>query len=224
MTHTLTLKSKEKLTPDTYRYVFDRPEGLNFDAGQATELTLMKDGWRDEPRPFKFTSLPDETSLEFVIKTYPDHDGVTEQLAKLEPGDTVEIDAPFGAISDHGPGVFIAAGAGITPFIPILEKHAKAGKMDCTLIFTNATQADVILRDKWEKMEGLKTIFTVTDETGTDRDITEAKINKAFLKEHLTRFDQIFYLCGPQGFVDDVRDALKHLGADADKIVTEEGW
>lgn len=224
MTHTLTLQSKEQLTPDTYRYVFNKPEGLDFDAGQATELTLLKDGWRDEARPFTFTSLPDEKGLEFVIKSYPEHDGVTEQLAKLEAGDTVEIEPPFGAITDHGAGVFIAAGAGITPFIPILEKHAEMGTMDCTLIFTNETEADVILRKKWEEMEGLTTIFTVTDENDTGADVKERQVDKAFLKENLTRFDQTFYICGPQGFVDDVRDALKDLGADADKIVTEEGW
>jgi|TARA_B110000908_G_scaffold159656_1_gene202077 ferredoxin-NADP reductase len=224
MTHTLTLQSKEQLTPDTYRYVFDKPEGLNFEAGPATELTLMKDGWRDEARPFTFTSLPDENALEFVIKSYPDHDGMNEQMAKLEVGETVEIDAPFGAISDHGPGVFIAAGAGITPFIPILEKHAEAGKMDCTLIFTNATEADVILREKWEPMEGLTTIFTVTDEDDLGAGVREQTVDKAFLKENLTRFDQTFYICGPQGFVNDVPDALKDLGADADKIITEEGW
>ena len=162
MPHELTLKIKEQLTPDTHRYVFTKPEGIAFKPGQATEMTLMKDGWRDEGRPFTFTSLPDEDALEFVIKSYPDHDGVTEQLAKLVPGDTVEIVEPFGAITDHGPGVFIAAGAGITPFVSILDKHAAKGAMDCTLIFTNATEADIILREKWEKMDGLKTVSRMT--------------------------------------------------------------
>jgi len=222
MTHELTLRRKEKLTPDTHLYVFARPANLDFEPGQATELTLLKDGWRDEARPFTFTSMPDEDALEFVIKSYPDHDGVTEQLAMLEPGEKVQIDAPFGAITDHGPGVFIAAGAGITPFIPILDKHDAKGCMDCTLIFTNASEADIILRDKWEKMHGLKTIFTVTDQSGAD--VEEEKVDKAFLSAHLSRFDQTFYLCGPEGFVNDVRDALTDLGADADKIITEDGW
>ena len=222
MPHELTLKTKEQLTPDTHRYVFTKPEGIAFKPGQATEMTLMKDGWRDEGRPFTFTSLPEEDALEFVIKSYPAHDGVTEQLAKLVPGDTVEIVEPFGAITDHGPGVFIAAGAGITPFVSILDKHAAKGAMDCTLIFTNATEADIILREKWEKMEGLKTVFTVTDDSGADVD--EQKVDKAFLQKHLDDFGQTFYICGPEGFVDDVRDALKDLGADADKIITEDGW
>jgi ferredoxin-NADP reductase len=222
MPHELTLRSKEQLTPDTRRYVFDKPSGLEFKPGQATELTILKEGWKDEGRPFTFTSLPDENALEFVIKSYPEHDGVTEQLALLEPGDKVEITEPFGAITDHGPGVFIAAGAGITPFIPILEKHDAKGEMDCTLIFTNATEKDIILRQKWERMKGLKTVFTVTEDSGAG--VAEQKVDKEFLKQNLTRFDQTFYICGPEGFVNDVRDALKDLGADADKIVTEEGW
>lgn len=222
MTHELTLRSKEQLTPDTYRYVFEKPANLDFKPGQATELTLLKDGWRDEGRPFTFTSLPADGALEFVIKSYPERDGVTKELAKMEPGDKVEIEPAFGAISDHGPGVFIAAGAGITPFIPILEKHDAEGHMDCTLIFTNETEKDIILRKKWEKMDGLTTVFTVTDQDGAD--VEERMVDKAFLKEHLTRFDQTFYICGPEAFVSDVRDALKELGADADKIITEEGW
>ncbi|MEH6647194.1 FAD-binding oxidoreductase [Sulfitobacter sp.] len=222
MTYELTLRSKQSVTPDTNHYVFNKPEGLEYESGQATEVTLLKDGWRDEPRPFTFVSQPEGITLEFVIKSYPDHGGMTEQLAKLEPGDKVEIVTQFGAITDHGPGVFIAAGAGITPFISILDKHNAAGKMDCTLIFTNETEKDIILRDKWEKMEGLKTIFTVTDAQGAD--VHEERVDKAFLTKNLTRFDQTVYLCGPESFVNDVRDALKDLGADADKIVTEDGW
>lgn len=222
MAYRLTLKAKEQLTPDTHRYLFDRPADLVFKPGQATELTLLKEGWKEKGRPFTFTSRPDENALEFVIKSYPDHDGVTEQLAMMEPGDRVEITDPFGAITDHGPGVFIAAGAGITPFIPILEKHDAMGKMGCTLIFTNATEDDIILRDKWQRMEGLRTVFTVTDQK--DAGVDTQVIDKAFLAAHVDDFDQTFYLCGPQPFVDDVRDALRALGASEDKIITEEGW
>jgi len=222
MTYHLTLQSKHQLTPDTSRYVFDRPEGLTFAPGQATEMSLTKDGWRDEGRKFTFTSLPQDDRLEFVIKSYPDHNGMTEQLGSIVPGDTVKIGAPAGAISDHGPGVFIAAGAGITPFIPILARHDAAGKMDCTLIFSNKTPADIILRERWEQMEGLKTIFTVTDEQAPD--LPNARIDKDFLQDHLDSFDQTFYVCGPPEFVEDVRSALRERGADADKIITEDGW
>ena len=222
MTHNIVLKDVVPLTHDTNRYIFSRPANFDFVPGQATELAIDAEGWRDEGRPFTFTSQPDDHNLEFTIKSYPEHDGVTEKLAELTAGATAEMDTPFGAIRDHGPGVFLAAGAGITPFIPILRKHDREGHMNCTLIFSNKTEADIIMRGEWEAMQGLNTVFTVTDE---DSDTLETgQVDKAFLERHVSDFEQTFYLCGPQAFVDDVRDALQSLGAKKDKIVTEEGW
>lgn len=116
MPHTLTLRAVAPLTHDTNRYVFGRPANFDFEPGQAAELTICRDGWKDAPRPFTFTSLPDDDQLEFVIKSYPEKDGVTDELADIEPGTVFELDGPFGAIEDKGPGVFLAAGAGVTPF------------------------------------------------------------------------------------------------------------
>ncbi len=38
-----------------------------------------------------FTSLPDADHLEFTIKSYPDHDGVTEQIGQTRLGDRLVI-------------------------------------------------------------------------------------------------------------------------------------
>lgn len=223
MPQTITLKHLTPVTHDTHRYVFSRPEGLEFEPGQAAELAIDEDGWRDEGRPFTFTSLPDHPDLEFVIKSYPDHNGVTEQLPRLSPGAQLHLDGPFGAITDHGSGTFIAAGAGVTPFIPILRKRARDNALDgCTLIFSNKTADDIIMRGEWEAMAGLRTVFTVTDEK--PEGLLHGMIDKDFLSREIDDFQQTFYICGPQGFVDDVRDALVALGAQKDSIVTEEGW
>lgn len=126
MSRKLTLQSIEPLTHDVHHLVFDKPEGLKFTPGQAIDMALDRDGWREEKRPFTFTSLPGEGTLEFVIKSYPEsadgHDGVTERIGKMQPGDTVLVEEPWGAIEDKGDGVFIAGGAGVTPFIAILRK------------------------------------------------------------------------------------------------------
>ncbi|NNE53845.1 MAG: flavodoxin reductase [Sulfitobacter sp.] len=223
MTYEIVLKDRLPVTHDTNKFTFNKPEGLEFEPGQAAELSLNIEGFKDEGRPFTFTSQPDDHDLEFVIKSYPDHNGVTEQMANLTAGTTAQLDGPFGAITDHGPGVFLAAGAGITPFIPILRKHDREGTMDgCTLIFSNKTEEDIIMRGEWESMQNLETIFTVTDSEAEG--LRHGQVDKEFLKDHVKDFDQTFYICGPGGFVDDVRAALKDLGAKADNIVTEEGW
>jgi hypothetical protein len=71
-------------------------------------------------------------------------------------------------------------------------------------------------------MKGLKTTFVVTDEKVEG--LYNGRIDKSFLETEIKDFDQKFYLCGPGGFVNAMRDALKALGAKEGSIVTEDGW
>lgn len=222
MTHTLTLRRIEPVTPDTHHLVFDRPEGFDFTPGQAVHLALDRDGWREEKRPFTFVNLPDAETLEFVIKSYPDHDGVTEQIGQLQPGDRVLVDDPWGAISDEGPGYFIAGGAGVTPFIAVLRKRLEEkGTLEgCTLIFTNQTEADIILREEFNDMKGLRTLYTVTDEDAPG--LLHRAIDRDFLARVIEPDHGHYYICGPEPMIADVTDALKGLGVAKERIVVED--
>ena len=222
MPHTLTLRLIEPVTHDTNHYVFDKPEGFSYTPGQAVDLALDRDDWRDEKRPFTFTSLPHEETLEFVIKSYPDHDGVTEQLANLKPGETVLIDEPWGAIADKGPGWFIAGGAGVTPFIAVLRKRLhEHGTLDgSTLIFSNKTERDIILRDTFKGMTGLTCIFVVTDQP--DSPLCGSEIGQEMLSEHVMPGQGKVYVCGPDPMLDDIGKALKEIGVSEEDIVMEE--
>ena len=223
MAHRLTLQKIEPVTHDTNHLVFQKPDGFSFEPGQATELTLMKDGWRDEARPFTFTSQPEDDTLEFVIKSYPDHDGVTEQIGQMEAGDEVEIGDAWGAIEDKGRGVFIAGGAGITPFIPILRRRAQKGDMHgCTLVFGAKEARDLILREEWDAMDGLETRYVLSEENHPDMEFGQIGLNilntyVAGKAEH----DHKFYVCGPEPMIDSVIENLKSLGVEDDRIIRE---
>ncbi len=219
--HAITIRSIQQVTPDVRRYTCDRPQGFDFKPGQATEVAIDRDGWRDKTRPFTFTSLPKDDHLEFTIKSYPDHDGMTEQLGLIETGATLLIDDAWGAITDTGPGTFVAGGAGVTPFISILRSRRDSGALDgCHLIFSNATEADIILREEFEAMDGLRTTFLVTDQP--DSDLSADRLDEASLKALIDRTDQQFYVCGPPSMVEGVTDALRGIGADPDGITLED--
>ncbi|MEJ0029145.1 MAG: FAD-binding oxidoreductase [Bacteroidota bacterium] len=105
----------EFVTHNVRRFKLQKPAAVKFIPGQAADISINKEKWADEKRPFTFTGLTHWDHLEFTIKIYPDHHGVTEQLGLLKPGDEFIIHDVFGTINYKGDGVFIAGGAGITP-------------------------------------------------------------------------------------------------------------
>ncbi|MBV2358387.1 flavodoxin reductase [Thalassococcus sp. CAU 1522] len=219
MTHALILLDTVTLTPDTRHYVCSKPDGYAFQPGQATELSLERDGWREEKRPFTFTSDPDADVLSFTIKSYRDRDGVTAELWHAQPGDRFLIGDAWGAIEDKGPGVFVAGGAGITPFIPILAARARSGTLDgCRLIYSNRTAADIILRPFWESLDGLQVQFVVTDE---DNAPFADRIDAEMLDTAVGKAAAPVYLCGPPAMEDAISEMLTGIGVDPERILRE---
>lgn len=211
----------ESVTHNVGRFVTTKPKGYEFKPGQATEVSIDKDGWRDEKRPFTFTSLPTDPNLEFTIKIYPDHDGVTDRLAELAVGEELIIGEPWGAIHYQGPGTFIAGGAGITPFIAIFRDLEKREELSGNrLIFSNDTEDDVILAGELKRLFGDNALYTVTEEKSATYE--SGRVNKKFLESKIDDFDQNFYVCGPPEMVEDVISNLENLGVSKDHIVREE--
>ncbi len=110
----------------------ERPENYDFIPGQATELAINKPEWKDQKRPFTFTNLVESNYLEFIIKIYKDRKGVTNEMGKVNAGDELILHDVFGTINYKGPGVFIAAGSGITPFLSIFRQLYKYNKIEGT--------------------------------------------------------------------------------------------
>lgn len=208
------------VTHNVRHYRIERPKGFSFSPGQATEVSIDRPGWQDKKRPFTFTSLPDDDALEFTIKSYFDHTGVTNELWSLGAGDSLILRDVWGTIKYRGPGAFIAGGAGVTPFIAILRHLNATGKIaGNTLIVSNQTEKDIILRDEFEAMAGLETLWTVTND-GKSK-LTQERIDADFLKRHITDFSQNFYLCGPDPMVEELRSHLEELGADVSNVTWE---
>jgi len=218
--HLVKIKSIKHITPDVLQIVTGKPQKYNFTPGQATEIAINKTGWKDEKRPFTFTSLPVDDFLEFTIKTYPSHKGVTNELLKLKKDDELILHDVFGAIAYKGEGVFIAGGAGITPFICILRYLQSKNETGVNrLIFANKTKEDIILKTEFETLLGENFINILSDEV-TD-EYTHGQIDEDFLKANSAGFDQQFYICGPPPMIDAVKKQLTNLGV-SEKAITIE--
>lgn len=209
------------LTHDVKRFIVEKPEGLTFNLGQAVHLSINIPGWENKIRPFTFTSLNEWPYLEFIIKIYEDHHGVTQELAKINAGGELILHDIFGAISYKGPGVFLAGGAGVTPFISILrDLYNKDDLHGNKLILSNKAMDDVILPQEFVYMLGKNfiNIFTRQGVIG----FAERRIDKNLLINIIHDFSQYFYVCGPKKFVEEINSHLLELGVDAETIVFDE--
>jgi ferredoxin-NADP reductase len=218
--HIVKIKSIRQVTHDVKSFRIEKPAGYQFVPGQATEVAINKSGWENERRPFTFTSLNNEPTLEFTIKRYIDHNGVTNQIHQLDPGDELILHDVWGAIEYKGPGYFIAGGAGITPFIAILRQlHRDNQLAGNTLFFSNKTAADVIYEEEFTTMLGKNAVYILSREQKEGYE--HGTINTDYLRSHVTDFSKHFYVCGPDKMIADINSSLEKLGAKPDLVVFE---
>jgi ferredoxin-NADP reductase len=209
------------VTHNVKRFTLSKPENYHFKPGQATDIVINLPMWKEERRPFTFTCLNDWNTLEFTIKIYSDHDGVTNELGKLKAGDELIVHDVYGAIHYKGEGVFIAGGAGVTPFIAILRDLNEKGKIgNNQLIFSNRTVNDIILKDEFEKMLGNNFINTITE--GNSDQYDHEKIDEDYLAKRVNDFNKYFYICGPDPMVEAIHKDLLNLGVKEERIVVEQ--
>jgi hypothetical protein len=211
----------EQVTRDVKRFIIEKPKGYKFTPGQATEVSINKKSWQNKKRPFTFTGLNSDLVLEFTIKTYPDYRGVTNKLHLLKPGDELLVGSPWGAIKYQGPGVFIAGGAGITPFIAIFKDLFSKNKLKGNkLIFSNKTKNDIIYEQEFLAMFDKKDLtFTLTREKREN--YLNERIDEKFMKREIKNFNQPFYLCGPKKMIESIKNILEKLGAKPNLLIFE---
>ena len=218
--HIVNIRKIEQVTHDVKRFQIDKPNGYNFQPGQATEVAINQPQWKEERRPFTFTCLNDDPYLEFTIKIYQDHPGVTNELGKLKAGDQLIIHDVWGAIEYKGPGYFIAGGAGITPFIAILRQLNRDRKLQGnTLFFSNKTSKDIIIEKELSGMLGKNALYIITGEKTSQ--YHNDFLNEAFFDKQNLDINKHFYVCGPPKMIEAVNEILQKKGAKTDNVVFE---
>lgn len=220
MAQTVKIISHEFITHDVIRIVAEKPADLEFQSGQAVDVSINQPGWEKELRPFTFTSLPEDNFIEFTIKTYPSHKGVTQRLLSLVKNDELIIHDVFGDIIYNDEGIFIAGGAGVTPFISILKQLEKKNMLgNSKLIFANKTKADIILEERFRKLLGNNFINILSEEKleGYEHGYISADLIKKNTGDNV----KYFYLCGPEPMMEAVEKHLNSLGISESSIVKE---
>ena len=210
----------EFVTHDVKRFVIEKPKGYEFLPGQATLLSIPQPEWEKKFREFSFTSTTQDEVLEFTIKEYPDHNGFTKKIHSLRSGDEILLHPPFGTIQYKGKGVFLAGGAGITPFISILRQLHKNNQLnENILLFSNKEIKDVMLEKELRQMFGDNLILTLTREHAGG--YQHGRINREMIEKYVKDLNQKFYICGPDPFVLELKKTLESMGVKEEDIIAE---
>lgn len=218
--HIVKVLKTEFVIHNVKRFEIEKPAGYAFVPGQATDVAINKPGLEDELRPFTFTNTIGQDHLEFTIKIYKSHNGVTAKLLDVNEGDELIIHEVFGAIHYKGPGLFLAGGAGITPFLAIFREQKRQGDLTgSTLFFANRNEKDIFLHDELKEMFGENYIDVLSEPTPP---LEPAFIEMKMLKEEVLKGTHLFYVCGPDKFIEIMVENLVSLGIRKSQIVIEE--
>jgi len=172
-------------------------------AGQHYELRMPGSEFM---RKYSVVSSPSRgRELEFGVQLIPG--GVlSPKLWAADIDDEIEIQGPWGESfiwepRMSGPLVLLGAGSGITPLLSICDAYHDAGGNDCTFIMSAKNERRVM---RYESLrDSLVTRFTEQD----------GRISEVFLKEYTKPTPAtLCYICGPDGFIDDMVDFLIELG------------
>lgn len=216
--HEVSIINHQKLTHNMIRLCLEKPSDFHFQPGQAIEVTLNKPEFLEDAAPFTLTNLPEDDHLELILKVYESHQGMTKALAELKGGDSLLISPAWDSFPYHGTGVFIAGGAGITAFLPIIrdlvKKEALTGQQ---LIWANQKHRDLFLMEELQRAFGrnFKNILS----KARSMEYSFGRIHGPFLKQTISSFDQYFYVCGPGTFPDEVKANLVYLGAAPENVI-----
>lgn len=232
---TVKLNDRKQVAEGTMSFYFDKPKGFEFRAGQAMDVTLLDPPETDAEgniRTFSIASPPFEDHL--MITTRMRNTAFKRVLETATLGTEVKVENPGGSLTLHKnsskPGVFLAGGIGITPFLSILSQaaHDKLPHQ-LYLFYANHRPEDAAFLDTLDELQKANPNFHFIP-TMTDMEISQqkwtgetGKIDSAMLARNLPGLQgPIYYIAGPPAMVAAMRQMLITASIDEDDIRTEE--
>ncbi len=212
--------SVETINDNVVLLTIEKPFRFEFELGQVVDMSIYKPGYELSVASFTIANTPTDDHLEFIIKVYS-RKGLTEGISKLLPNDIVQISSPWNSYAYKGSGTFIAAGCGITAFLPIFETIKDNGvdvKQEHSLIYADKSKNDVLYYKKLKGMFSNK--LSVILSRAKSRNLPFGKIDAEYLSKIICSPEQYFYICGPRKFEVDVKSHLVTIGVKKRNIQT----
>lgn len=218
-------------TPTVKTYVFDRPAGFTYKAGQYVMI-----GFADKRKidgkinvPMTLSSSPHEDELLITVKRNKEYTGALHD--EVREGQELLLTGPLGKklCIDQFPTkdiVFLSGGSGVTPFRGIL-RCALAKKLPYTFTMINANRSyeEIIFREELDYFSKHENVFVMN---------TLDMCNEGWCGEHgcicpemIDKYvnvekDNTYVLCGPPPMVKAMEELLLKRKVHPTRIIKED--
>lgn len=229
--HSLPIAAIERETRDAVAITFAIPptltDAFRYEPGQ--HVTVRADiGGQDVRRSYSICSAVQDATVRIAVKRNPHGVFSTWANEALKPGDRLDVMPPMGHFNvPLAPGnrrhyVGFAAGSGITPLLSIVKTTLAAEpQSEFTLFYGNRASGTVMFK---EELAALKDTYLtrfnlvhVLSREAQDIELLHGRIDRAKAEALLAHWvdlasvDAVF-VCGPDGMMQAVADALKARG------------
>lgn len=228
----LLLAQIEQQTHDTKTLRFQIPRERRFCArpGQFLTFRWAVDGQR-MTRSYTISSSPTHKNYVEITSKRMENGCVSAFLNdRAKPGLLVEASGPHGRFyfdeTLHKSIVLIAAGSGITPMISILRYiDALNLATPVRLLYCVRTATDIIFQSELTRLGGSLPNFkheVCLSRPDPSWEGRSGRLTGEVLSQHvIDPHSHTFFLCGPQGFMNNARQILLALGVNQDQILQE---
>jgi ferredoxin-NADP reductase len=217
-------------TLDIKSFRFAIPGEIAFQPGQYLVLTIKING-ADAVKPFSLSNSPTEGGYVEFTKRITGSE-FSRALDKLQVRDWARIQMPYGFFTfagEHEKIAILIGGIGITAARSIC-KYACDVRLptDIVLIYANRSEKNIAFHDDLIGMAAmnpkLRVVYTL--DAPLDKAAWRGRtgfIDGALVREELPDFaERFFYLCGPPGMVDALREMLAgEIKIEQERIVWE---
>ncbi len=235
-TFPVTLKDSVFLAPGVKQFTFDCPasEDFRFIPGQFITMHFEHEG-KTYRRSYSIANVPNKNNqIEFTASFIP-HGVGSSLLFSLKKGDTLQINGPFGRLilKDEDPAryILVATGTGITPYRAmrdqLQEKLNKNPALRVAIVFGTRTPIDRLYHHEFAEWAAHCPQVTyrahLSQDQGEqpDQHTYAGYVQSAFAELHLQPDQDLIYLCGNPGMIDESFETLKSQGFAPQSIIRE---
>lgn len=236
--HTLKIADITRETSDAVTLHFEQPQDqtINYKPGQFLTLIIPFEG-KKERRSYSLSSTPHENTLSVTIKRVPGGKVSNYLLDNAQVGQEIEIMEPLGNFcitcdaSENRNVILLGAGSGITPLMSILKGVLREEpNSKVTLLYGNRDENSVIFKEQLEQLRAenpdrlqIAYIYSQPKHDCEHRGrMNQSLIIKILERLQLTKISNgLYFMCGPEGMMDEVRKALNVLHVPGDRIFRE---